>query len=570
MKRYICIIAAAIFASALIAFPAAAASDNIFRFSMGHSAATVYPYGNNNELQNYVESPLYRYVPNKAGDNIVLVPDLAADEPTTEDGITWHIKIDPRAKWANGEPINADTFLYSWKRALDPNMTNPGASALARNTIDVENAFAYYTQAKSGKEVKWEDVGFKKVDEMTIAVKTSDKYSKTQVMQHFMMIYTSPAYEPLFEAGMDETKTQTNYGSSPETFMSSGPFILEGWTKGTEVILKKNPNYVHADEIHHDGMIGRVVQDENTQLQLYESGQLDVLLLGPNGIERYIDDPATYVYSSPTIRELEFNFEHPKKPYFNNVNFRKAIFFGIDRATLAKLTNSTAAPFFLPQTYSTMPDNTSYRSLPGAQAIVPSNNGYDPDRAKELFEIALRETGTEKVEINLLYNEAYVDQRLASEAIQNQLTSLFGEARFKMTLTAMNNAQLVRLMRTAQNGPTDGWDMGWGAWNLTAAQLSANRKFEVYTSTDARRFTQYNNPVINELYPKSTTAEYRLDPAKMTQIVLDMEKAYFDNADTIPLYQVVQYWRFSERAEPGSKECLPIIGFFYPLCRIVK
>ncbi len=127
--------------------------DNVFKWSSTNSPATVCPYENYTEIIDYIQAKLYRYIPNETGDDLALVPDLALEEPTTEDGYTWIIKLDPNAKWANGEPINADTFMYSWEMALDPVLLYPASSGLARNMIDVVNAYDYYTQASTGKEV---------------------------------------------------------------------------------------------------------------------------------------------------------------------------------------------------------------------------------------------------------------------------------------------------------------------------------------------------------------------------------------------------------------------------------
>lgn len=546
----------------------ATTSDNIFRWSSTASPTTVCPYENYTEIMEYIQAKLYRYIPNEAGDGLALVPDLAEGEPTTEDGYTWIIKINPDAKWANGDPINADTFMYSWQMALDPILLYPASSGLARNIIDVVNAYDYYTQASTGVTVDWEDVGFKKVDDYTLSVTTTEKYTATQVMQHFQMRHTGPVYKDLFESGMDAGRTSSNYGTEAQYFMSSGPMKLVSWTKDAEAILEKNDYYVHADEVTLDGMNLRIVTDESTQLQLFQSGELDYIQLGTNGMEVYGEDPATYVYDASTIRELEVNFENPDKPYLNNVNFRKALYYAIDRETIAKLADYKPAPYFLPDTYSTYEDGTSFRSLPEAQAYIPENNGYDTDLAVEYFEKALAETGTSKVELNLIYNESVAATRLASEYIQTSLTKIFGEDRFKMTLTAMQNSEAVSLMRTAQNGPTNAWDLCWGAWDLTAAQYSPNRKFELYTSWDTRRYTQYNDPIIDELYPLSTTEEYRLDSDKMTDIVIQMEKAYLDNVDAIPVFQQVAYYRLSDRVIPASTKCLPIINFSFPYCSI--
>lgn len=533
----------------------------IFNWSSTNSASNISPFEGNTEIIDYIHANLYRYVANEARDAAVLAPDLAAKEPYTEDGYTWTIELNPEAKWANGDPINADTFMYSWKMALDPKISYATPSGLAKNFIEVAGAYDYYTQASTGVPVDWEDVGFKKVDDHTLTVTATEKYTAVDVMRHFQMRYTGPVYEPLYEAGMNSDRTATTYGTETDQIMSCGPFQLVSWTKGTERIFERNLNYVHADEIKLDGMDVRVVQDELTQLELFQNGEIDYLQLGSNGEERYGDDPRTYTYESGVVRGIEINFENPDKPYLNNLNFRKALYYGIDRSPVAKVTGNIPADYFLPTSYAMYADGTKFRDLPGASDYLKPNASYDPDLAKEYFEKALAETGVSKVSLNLIYNEAVEDLRAASEYIQSSLTDVFGADKFELNIAAMNNSAAVELMRTSQQGPTNGWDLCWGGWDLTAAVFYPNRKFEVYLSTDSRRFSQYNDKVLDELYAQSISEECRLDEKKRGEITVEMEKELLDQVLQVPVYQQVSKYIHSDRVILAVEDRLNILGF---------
>ena len=545
-------------------------ANKVFRWSTTSTVTNISPYEGNTDLVDYIHANLYRFVPNKTKDGAVLAPDLAESEPTTEDGYSWHIKINKNAKWANGKPINADTFIYSWKKALDPVMALPNPSGLAQNIITVKNAYEYYTQKSKGKSVSWDDVGLKKVDDYTLSITTTGKYTSQQVMQHFQMRYTGPVYQPLYDSSTTADGTSTKYGTEASLFMASGPFVLSSWTKGAERVLTKNPNYVHADEVKLNGMDVKEVQDEATQLELFKKGELDYLDLGANGFQEYGDDPKTMTYDSTTIRELEINFQNPDKPYLNNLNFRKALYYAIDRNAIAKLSNNKPACYFLPESYSISADGTSIRKLAGASDYIPKNNGYDKELAKKYFDTALNELGINKVSLNLIYNESASDTRSASEYIQRTLTEIFGADKFSMNISAMNNTVAVKLMRTAQNGSTNGWDLCWGAWDLTAATYSANRKFEVYRTTDTRRFTQYPNSEIDKLYAQSISEEYRTDEKKLGQATLDMEKALLNDVDVIPVFQVDAHYIFSDRVKLPVTQRVRILGYGYQYIDIVK
>lgn len=533
----------------------------IFCWSSTNSASNISPFQGNTDIIDYIHANLYRYVANEAKDAAILAPDLAAKEPYTEDGYTWIIELNPEAKWANGDPINADTFMYSWKMALDPKISYATPSGLARNFIEVAGAYEYYTQGSTGVAVDWEDVGFKKVDDHTLSVTATEKYTAVDVMRHFQMRYTGPVYEPLYEAGMNSDRSATTYGTETDQIMACGPFCLVSWTKGTERVFERNDNYVHADEIKLDGMDVRVVQDELTQLELFQNGEIDYLQLGSNGEGRYGDDPRTYTYESGVVRGIEINFENPDKPYLNNLNFRKALYYGIDRSPVAKVTGNIPADYFLPTSYAMYADGTKFRDLPGAGDYLKPDASYDPELAKEYFEKALEETGVDKVSLNLIYNEAVEDLRAASEYIQSSLTELFGADRFELKIAAMNNSAAVELMRTSQQGPTNGWDLCWGGWDLTAAVFYPNRKFEVYLSTDSRRFSQYNDKNLDELYNQSISEECRLDEVKRGEVTMEMEKELLGQVLQVPVYQQVSKYIHSDRVILAVEDRLNILGF---------
>ncbi|MEG2038763.1 MAG: ABC transporter substrate-binding protein [Oscillospiraceae bacterium] len=55
----------------------------------------------------------------------------------------------------------------------------------------------------------------------------------------------------------------------------SGPFILENWTSGVELVLKKNPTY-WGKSGNVERVIIKEIPDANTQIQMLEKGEIDV------------------------------------------------------------------------------------------------------------------------------------------------------------------------------------------------------------------------------------------------------------------------------------------------------
>ncbi len=106
----------------------------------------------------YISNSLYEYAYNEAGDGFELVPVMAAADPvdvtseyvgekwgiTAEDSNrVFRIALNPDACWQDGTPINADTYIYSMKALLDPQMQNYRASDYYQGSLAIHNAKGY-------------------------------------------------------------------------------------------------------------------------------------------------------------------------------------------------------------------------------------------------------------------------------------------------------------------------------------------------------------------------------------------------------------------------------------------
>lgn len=127
----------------------------------------------------FISSGLYSFIFNDANHKVegkddfagyVIVPEMAAADPVdiTKDltadqkakygipadatkGYAYTIKLNQAAKWENGTVINADTYVYSMKQLLDPELQNyrsvdyMGASA----TLSIANGDNYFYQGQT-------------------------------------------------------------------------------------------------------------------------------------------------------------------------------------------------------------------------------------------------------------------------------------------------------------------------------------------------------------------------------------------------------------------------------------
>ncbi len=83
-----------------------------------------------------------------ANDNIV--PALADGMPiVSEDGTQYTINLKTWQKWSNGDPLTAEDFVYSWKRAADPNTASDLTRTPLLTTVTCSTSSRRTTRARS-------------------------------------------------------------------------------------------------------------------------------------------------------------------------------------------------------------------------------------------------------------------------------------------------------------------------------------------------------------------------------------------------------------------------------------
>ena len=286
----------------------------------------------------WCNSYLWRAVPNDDGMGYHYIPDLAADMPKQIDELTWEFTIRDGAKWHNGDPITADTFMFTFKAVLDPKMSNPMAIFLADNSITIKNAYDYMLQGTEGHPatMDWEEVGIKQIDDMTIQITTATPVNEKDVCTHFTLRSNLPVHPETFTAGLTDGGARTLYGTDLDHWMGCGPYFFDSWTRDSVQVYKKNPDHWLADYFNYDEVQVRIVPEMNARVQLFESGQLDSLSPDASTIETYIDDPRMVSYPSIMVYDFDVNVKNTANPVSGSINFGRAMYHAMNREVIAR------------------------------------------------------------------------------------------------------------------------------------------------------------------------------------------------------------------------------------------
>ncbi|MEC2940478.1 ABC transporter substrate-binding protein, partial [Bacillus cereus] len=112
-----------------------------------------------------------------------VIPGVAKSYEVSEDKktYTFHLKD---SKWSNGTPVTAADFVFSWKRAVNPNT----AAEYAFLFFDIKNA-----KRINSKELPVDQLGVKEIDDKTFEVQLE------QPVPYFIDLTTFATFLPINE-----------------------------------------------------------------------------------------------------------------------------------------------------------------------------------------------------------------------------------------------------------------------------------------------------------------------------------------------------------------------------------
>lgn len=380
----------------------------------------------------------------RLGTNGKIEPGLAKSSQVSADGLTWTFKL-RTAKFSNGDPIHAQDFVYSWQRTVTPATKSPYTNLFS----SIVNAPAI----ADGKMAPTE-LGVKALDDQTLQVNltTPVAYMKT------LMAY--PLFAPQDQKIVE--KYGKKYATKAQYMVYSGPFKLVNWTGTNDKWqFKKNPEYWDHKKVKLQKINYTVLENTSTALYLYQEGKLDLTQLDNQQIDNYRDDAGFHRYPYALTNYLKYNFKSTDaktKQILNNQDVRLAISLAINRKTLNnRLFGSKTNPItgFVPTGLANSP--VKQVDFAKSQAVADTVD-YEPRKATEYWQKALKTLNTDQVSLTLTLNSDDANGSYVGQYLKGQLEKALPG--FKLTLKTVPSQ--VASSRD-KKGDYDLLLAGWGA-----------------------------------------------------------------------------------------------------------
>ncbi len=239
---------------------------------------------------------------------------LATSITISEDGKHYTFRL-RKSRWNNGDLLTADDFVRAYRRALDPNFPAEQADLL----FVIKNARA----AKFG-EAPLSSIGVHAPNPFTLEIELE------HVAPYFLQLTATPTYYPVHRSGPQIT---------------NGPFYLDEWVPMSHLILRRSPTF--WDPVDLPGIHMIMIEDVNTELQMFEQGELDwaggpTSVIPFDAVPRLREQGLLKKRAARSIYWYEFN---QAVPPFDDVEVRRAFSHAIDREVLARhITKNSHTP----------------------------------------------------------------------------------------------------------------------------------------------------------------------------------------------------------------------------------
>ena len=334
-----------------------------------------------------------------------LVPGIAEEWGTDDEGHTWTFHVRQGVKWVNvnGEETaecNAQDFATGLEWILNFHKNDSANTSMPLEMIEGAQEYYEYTKTLSKEEAyaltagegsKFREmVGLATPDDYTLVYTCIDKKPYFDTLATYVSLY--PASQQLIdEIGVDGFKAVDN-----ETMWYNGCYTMTTYIQNNEKIYTKNPLYWDTDCTLFDTVSVKMVESADTAYHMYQSGEVDYVDLGESQLNTIAKNPDNefYRYLVPATPakycyQLQLNYHKLFDDGSEDVNWNTAIaneafrlswYYGLDLKEYYKRTNAID-PMVCENNFYTMKglvytsDGTDYTELVRQEMGLPEPNG---------------------------------------------------------------------------------------------------------------------------------------------------------------------------------------------------
>ncbi|BAU11593.1 extracellular solute-binding protein [Leptolyngbya sp. NIES-3755] len=448
-----------------------------------------------------------------------VVPNLAKSWNVSKDGREITFALNSGVSCHDGTPFDANDVKYTADRAIDTK--NPSVTKGAWGNIESVQV----------------------VNPQTV------RFRFKQPFGAFVSFMADPFASMLCDSNKD---LGTEFGVTKA--IGTGPWKLVSWTKGSEIVLEKNPNYKkfgrpveNPGAPYVDRLVVRQIPEAQARLAGLQTGEVQLIVNPPlDDLDAVRNDSNLKLHVAENTGQNFFFEFTTSRPPFNDIRARQAIAYAVDvdraiqTAFGANLVQREKCPIS--------------RGVAGNDQAFCDRFTYkpDPNKAKQL--LAQMGYGANKPMEVILMTSTGDNREKMVQVFQSQLAQVGINAKIEtMDIGTLNARVKQENEKKSGVGTFDMMDWAW---------FDPDILHQLWHSPGA--YSGYQTPELDALLAKTRTT---IDPAQRKQAVNQVMEYLLKNAVHIPLYTPGSLWVYATR---NSVQGFKIGTFNRPVFNDVK
>jgi len=288
-----------------------------------------------------------------------LQPGVAASWSVDSTGTEYSFHLRNTAKWSNGARVRAEEFVTAWRRIVDPKQASPDA--------DLLRPIAHAAEIIGGR-LPATELGAYAVGDDILVVHLS------QPAPYFTQLLTHSATFPIFSEEAARARSSSKW-------ISNGPYVLSTWIPGAGITLRRNTYYWDRSNTKISEVEYVPISDENSELNRYRAGQLDITQTVPaSALPLIRKEYPRELLVAPFLGTAYYAINLHSTTFASNLELRQALAMSIDRhaleATILVFGQTPAYGFVPPGTWNYESQSWAWKDLPDAVRIAEARDLY--------------------------------------------------------------------------------------------------------------------------------------------------------------------------------------------------
>jgi peptide/nickel transport system substrate-binding protein len=380
---------------------------------------------------------------------------VTAQSLTPTSAAVWTLKLKPGIKFTNGEAYDANAVMVQWQRDANSPVLKSFASGMSLQVVDP----------------------------LTLKITLSTPNSA-------FPINMATNLELVMAPSQNQAEGNTFPYKPVSNPIGAGPFTVQSYTRGSEIVMTRNPNYWDKPRPYVNGIDYKIIADVTSRYNSLVAGQIQIMTAS-FGAYPTIQQAQQAGYKTVLLNQPiggQTIILNTTKAPFNNVIARQAFYEAINLKAMNKTVNLG---------YNSAPTTLFPKGSPFyTNAPFPK---YNPTNAQKLINQYAQQTGgplTFDISTATVLSPAQQFLQAEMNAYQN----------VHVTASIINPAQFVQIALqlnfTALMGMTTS---GYNVQPTVAACLN---------STSSFNFGKYNNPAVDQALTTGSSTTNTQDQAK--------------------------------------------------------